>query len=413
MASVTQAQDKPSDKATAPESTASKPSAAQQADAVRWNELMVGASKIKFYGSLRLDVIYDDSRPNNTQTIGYIRSEDPAAPASIGSPNNSSDLTIHPRLTRFGFDLDGPTVESLGSTKVTGKLEFDFYNNGLTGQSESRQAVRMRHAYAKLGWDSWSVLAGQTSDVISPIAPIVNNDLVMWGAGNLGDRRPQVRVENTSKAGDGKLILQGEIGLTGANDNADLDANGFRDGETSGLPTVQARIAYKTTNSSKQTFEAGLWGHIAWEELDTAIAGENKFVSNAYGIDLTIPIYENKLWVKGELWSGQDLDDVRGGIFQGINTTTGEEIGSKGGWVELGYKAQDHVTLYGGYSTDDPDNGDLSVGGRSANKIYYVAARLNYDPIEFGIEYLNWTTEYVGFKEGDDNRFGVFMAYKF
>ena len=87
----------------------------------------------------------------------------------------------------------------------------------------SMAAIRMRHAYTKLAWGDFNVLAGQTADVISPIWPIVNADLVMWGAGNLGDRRPQLRPEWTPAIGDSRLIVQGEVGLTGAQDGSDID----------------------------------------------------------------------------------------------------------------------------------------------------------------------------------------------
>jgi hypothetical protein len=100
----------------------------------------------------------------------------------------------------------------------------------------------MRHAYASLKWDDFSILAGQTSDLISQYFPSVNPDFVMWGAGNLSDRRPQVRAEWAPKLGLGSLLVQGEVGLTGADDNRDLDGNGIRDGEASGVPTVQGRL---------------------------------------------------------------------------------------------------------------------------------------------------------------------------
>ena len=210
---------------------------------VKWNELTLGKSRFRLYGFLRLDAIYDDSRPNHTQIPGFIRSEDPAAPAAIGSARNSDDLTIHPRLTRFGLDFFGPETESLGGAKTSGKAEIDFYN---LPSSESRNAPRMRHAYLKLAWDDVSFLAGQTSDVISPIFPVVNPDFVMWGAGNIGDRRPQFRLEWTPQAGPGNFTLQGEVGLASADDLQDLDpaaAGAFRDGEASGKPTLQARAA--------------------------------------------------------------------------------------------------------------------------------------------------------------------------
>lgn len=386
---------------------------------VKWNELSLGGSKFKLYGFLRVDAIYDDSRPSNTHTVAFIRSEDPTAPASIGNSENADDFTIHPRLTRLGLDFDGPVVKPLGDMKTTGKVEIDFYNNGLLGQSESRAAVRMRHAWLKLAWGDFFFLGGQTMDIIAPIWPAVNPDLVMWGAGNLGDRRPQIRFEYQPAIIDTtRLILQAAVGMAGADDNQDLDAagtfgSGFRDGETSGLPTIQARAAIRHPLFEKQNLELGVWGHRSWEEPDTSFAGENDFESHAIGFDLTLPIYEDILWAKGELWTGKNVDDVRGGIFQGINTVTGREISSTGGFAELGVKPLPWWTISGGYSTDDPQNSDLPVGGRAANQIWYVANRFTFDPVEFGIDYLYWRTRYIGFSDGDDNRIQAFASYRF
>ncbi|MBI3845327.1 MAG: hypothetical protein HY292_11895 [Planctomycetes bacterium] len=388
-------------------------------DTVHWKELRVGDSKFKIYGFLRLDAIYDDSRPNNTQTVGFILSEDPAAPAgSTAGHRNKPDFTMHPRLTRFGIDFDGPTVSGLSDAKLTGKLEVDFYNNGLQPQAESREALRLRHGWLRMGWDDFSILAGQTNDVISPLFPIVNPDFVMWGAGNLGDRRPQLRAEYAPKIDDdSKVISQGEIGLTGANDNQDLDAagangSGFRDGETSGLPTFQGRLAYATT-VDKQPLEVGAWGHYAWDKPDTQFGGKNRFSSYALGIDYKIPVYEDRLWVKGELWTGANLSDVRGGILQGINKTTGEEIAARGGWAEVGFKPETWWTLAAGWSTDDPDNNDLPSGARSLNRIWYLATRFQWKPVEMGVDFLHWKTEYQGFGDGTDNRVQAFVSYSF
>jgi hypothetical protein len=404
----------------APEETGDEPkqetSEPAEEQALTWKDLISEGNKIKFYGMLRLDAQYDDSRPNNTQTIGWILSEDPTAPPPIGAGGtNLEDLTIHPRLTRFGVDLDGGQVASLDA-KVTGKIEVDFYNNSLQPQSESRAALRMRHAYVKLAWDSIFLLCGQTNDVISPIFPVINNDLVMWGAGNLGDRRPQIRVEYGRGPDNSRFIAQGEIGLTGANDNSDLDSPGtfgagYRDGETSGLPTVQARLAYRFGRKEKP-MEMGVWGHTAKEEPDTSFNGENEFDSNAVGLDALIPI-GSRFTIKGELWQGENVDDVRGGIFQGINRTTGEEIEAKGGFGEIGFQLTDHCVLYAGYSTDDPEDDDVGSGGRAANKIWYVASHWNYKPMRFGLEVHDWTTEYVDFDEGTDTRVVAFIQYTF
>lgn len=389
-------------------------------DSPGWSGLTALGSKFKLYGFLRLDAYWDDSRPNNTQTIGWIRSEDPAAlAAGIGAKDDDDTLTIHPRLTRIGLDLDGGTVEPLGDARLTGKVEIDFYNNGLLGQAESRSAIRMRHAWTQLAWGGFSLQAGQDNDVISPIFPVVNNDLVMWGAGNLGDRRPQVRFELAPAIGGGRVVVQGEVGLTGADDNVDLDTGtigaGYRDGEASGLPTLQGRVAFRhPVFATRSNLEIGAWYHRAWEDTDTQFGPglEDEFDSFAYGADVQIPLWTDRVWLKGEIWGGRNLDDVRGGIFQGINATTGSEIRSRGGFAELGVAAASWVTLFGGISRDNPIDSDLNAGGRKANDIWYVATRSDFGPVQLGLEYLNWTTKYRGFGEGDDHRIGCFIAYR-
>src|SRR5213075_2902130 len=84
--------------------------------------------------------------------------------------------------------------------------------------------------------NSW--LFGQTWDIISPLFPSPNDDTLMWNAGNIGDRRPQFRY--TYEPARRPLSVSVGLGLTGAIDAQDLDANGIRDGEDSGLPNVQA-----------------------------------------------------------------------------------------------------------------------------------------------------------------------------
>ncbi len=401
-------------------------------DYVKWNELTALGGRFSIYGFARIDALYDDSRANNTQTIGWILSEDSAAPPGVGAGGrNRNDFTLHPRLTRFGLDFDAGQLDSLGKPRAKAKIEIDFYNSGLNGQSESRSAVRMRKAYLTLDWEHFQLLAGQNSELISPLYPVVNNDLVMWGAGNTGDRRAQVTVKHCLDLKNEKTFTtQVGIGLTGAIDGSDLDVqgtfgSGFRDGETSGLPTFQARVAYGQP-LFEQRFELGAWVHTAKEEPDTEfpiddptdpsddnLSRTDEFDSNAFGFDLVLPLFHENLWVKAEYWMGENVDDIRGGIFQGINTTTGKEIDSRGGFVELGYSPLDWSTFYAGWSADNPDNRDLNTGGRSANRIWYLAGRFNFGAVRMGIEYLNWTTEYKGFGNGTDNRLGAHIAYYF
>jgi hypothetical protein len=385
-----------------------------------------GDWKIKFYGFARLDLQYDDSKPNDPQLPQFIRSEDDAAPAGIRAEKGDAQFNMHPKLTRFGFDVTGPSVEALGGAKTSGKVEVDFYG-GTT--SESRAAVRMRHAYVKLAWENSALFVGQREDLIAPLMPIVNNDMVMWNAGNLGDRRPQVRFEYTPKMGDGQVTLQAMIGLTGAVDGQSNDGGtgaAALDGVDAAFPTFQIRGAYKGSHlwMSGKAFEIGVWAHIAQEELsedDVAsppINGNDDWDSQAFGLDLVLPLYEG-LELQAEFFTGRNLDDVRGGIGQGVNVTAadpdlGDEIESRGGWLQVGYKATDAWTVYLGYSFDDPEDGLPASAARDKNVVFYLGNRFKAGPVTFGADYLNWTTEWTGgFDDGTDNRFNFFAQYNF
>jgi len=387
-------------------------------ETMKWNDFSLGGSKFQLYGFLRTDAYYDDSRPNNVTLPAYIRSEDPTAPAAAGAPSNSSDFTMQAKLTRIGLRFTGPELGGLGDPKLTGLLETDFYNATAT---DSREALRIRVAYTKLSWDHFSFYAGQMWDVISPIYPIVNPDNVMWHAGNLGDRRPQVRGEFV--AGETtKFNFQAEAGNTGAIDAQDAEANGFKDGDQSGVPTLQARAAIISPVSNwKKNVEFGVWAHRAKEETDVAIGSERHFDSSAYGIDLQVPVYTDLVWFKGELWAGRNLGDVRGGIVQDINTD-GKPIRSQGGFGEIGVKACPHVEVSAGYSFDNPNNDDLTPGvanpggnvaPRSRNAIAYAAVRVKYNAVSFGLDYLRWVTGYLTFSDGTDNRLQAFISYAF
>lgn len=393
-------------------------------DAMKWNDFSALGSRFQLYGFLRLDAYHDDSRPNNITLPSYIRSEDPNAPVGFRAPRNESDFTMSAKLTRLGLNFTGPKVGGLGDAQVLGKLETDFYN---TSTTDSREALRIRVAYLQLKWNEFSLYAGQMWDVISPLQPIVNPDNVMWNAGNLGDRRPQLRGDYTLGEKT-KFDFQGMIGETGAIDGQDLDpatssGNGYLDGNQSGVPTLQARAAVITPIADwNKNLEFGVWVHRAKEETDVPVGAAAHFNSSAYGIDFSVPVYQDVVWFKTELWAGRNLGDVRGGILQDVNSVTGEEIYSQGGFAEVGWQLPGDsfkpVKAYAGYSWDNPENSDLSPNSatnaaRTRNSIWYAALRFDFKPISFGLDYLHWVTSYQSFHNGTDNRLQAYIAYAF
>jgi hypothetical protein len=373
---------------------------------LHWSDLLGDGNQLKFYGFLRLDLDVDSQRANNDQAPLFITSADPR----IGKPG-AGDFSMHPRLTRFGVDYSGPRIAALGDTKLSGKLELDFANGGL----ESRPIIRIRHGYLKMDWDHQvSILAGQTFDLVSPLFPTVNTDTLMWNAGNPGDRRPQFRLAWEPKSGQGQWSFSGAAGLTGAIDGQDLDNNGYRDGEESGMPNAQARVGYAHSSWVKdQRASFGVSGFYGWLNTSRAIAGRTDFHSQLVNLDYTLPL-NSRLSLRGEGWWGRNLSDVRGGAGQGINLANGREIRARGGWSELSLRLFRRWSLHPGYTTDDPVDADIPGGGRTRNRAFYVGNRITPGGnFLFGFDYLRWRTDYKGFLPGISNRVNIFLQYNF
>jgi len=353
---------------------------------------------VSIYGQLRLDAIHDSSQMSpNAQSVFFVKSPDD--PTVHGKGNDQ--FTVYPRLTRVGLNLKAP-ADTLPGWTISGKIEGDFHGGG----SESRANPRARLLYAdiKHGGHAWRV--GQDWDLISPLWPSPNDDTGQWNAGNTGDRRPQARYTYDKGLGFNAAVA---AVLTGAIDAKDMDSNGVRDGEDEGVPGAQARVGWKWKKGSS----IGIWGARAWEETTNLVAGHDEFDTRLIGIDFIV-MFNKWVDLKGEAWTGSNLSDLRGGIAQGVNTTTGEEIESEGGWIELGFNTCAKHRIVIGYSMDDPDDDDLPNGGREKNSALYLANKIQLGTnFELGINLLDWDTDFKGLESGHNFRTGMYIARKF
>lgn len=137
------------------------------------------APELSWYGYVKLDASWDESLVNAGNFARWAESTE--------SFEERAHFNLTGRQTRLGFRA----TEDRGGVALTGKVEVDFCGGG----AENKNSLQMRHAYVEAVWPSgWRVLAGQTSDVISPLNPATLNYTVAWWAGNTGYRRPQLRV---------------------------------------------------------------------------------------------------------------------------------------------------------------------------------------------------------------------------
>jgi len=283
-------------------------------------------TNVQFYGFARFDASYDTGQISSGNIALW------AQPKTAGQ--NDAEWNLTAGATRLGLNLSGPDTETM---KLTGNIEFDFLSKD--SSSENNQLPRLRHGYLKAFWPAsdFSIIAGQTWDVISSLIPFVDDPALMWDAGNIGSRHPQVRFTKGFKAGEkGRIEVAAAASRTIGEKNNTSGIIATDPGKDAAMPTLQGRVAWSAPLLVKnQPATIGISGHYGQEEWDTDTVGNHKTLDSwSCNLELTMPICP-KMTLAGEYFTGSNLDDYFGGIGQGVNTSTIKEIRSIGGWAAL------------------------------------------------------------------------------
>lgn len=364
---------------------------------------------IQLYGYLKLDASYDTSRTSPGNYVKWVDSET--------TGNNDNEFNMTARQTRLGMRITGPEKDGI---KTSGRVEIDFYEGG----AENKPRIMMRHVYLKIDWpeDQFNIIAGQTSDVISPLNPSTLNYSVLWWTGNIGYRRPQIRLTKTfSLTSDVDLKLEGAIARTIGDDELVTTADA-KSGEDAGFPSLQGRVSLKFPWLGYKPTTVGFSGHWGKEEYDNTAttATSEEFETWSVNFDLTQPI--NKwLTIKGEFFNGENLDAYLGGIGQGVRSTTSadittyhEAIRSKGGWLAASLGPWQKWRFNLGAGLDDVDNGNVNVADRTQNSSVFANAIYSINKnTEIGFEISQWHTERKGQSDADNLRAQTSFIYKF
>ncbi len=375
---------------------------------------------VDLYGYVKLDSVWDSGR---MEVGNYAKWVNPQS-----KTGNDKMYSLTANQTRLGLKFNGPQP---GNAKVTGNLELEGYGpNG----TENKGNMGIRHAFFQVEWpkNDFAMLCGQTWDVISPLLPNTINYSVAWWAGNIGARRPQFRLTKGIKVGEkAKLTFQAAAARV-VGDVGPFSRRTGDTGEDSGQPSFQGRVALSLPCFDKRTATLGFSGHNANEEYDFNAAGNSKRIpSRSVNWDLTLPICK-WLGVKGEAWSGQNVDDYFGGIGQGIVVTSvgsgtvvnatafggafqkAEAVESRGGWLEANFGPFEKWQFNLGFSVDNPSDNDLPATGRTKNNSRWFTAMhdLN-EAVQLGLEISRWKTNYKNGTNGDDSRVQTSCTYKF
>ncbi|MFH1739992.1 MAG: DcaP family trimeric outer membrane transporter [bacterium] len=375
---------------------------------------------VDLYGYLRMDAAYDTARTDEGNYALWVRSEE--------DNKNDSQFNMTARQSRFGLTFDGP---KFAGAETSGKIEVDFYEGG----SENKNRLMMRHGFMQLDWpdSDFSILAGQTSDVISPLVAPTLNYTVGWWVGDIGYRRPQLRFsKGYDVSEDTSLLFQlaaaRTIGDSGPFSPGDT-------GEDAGFPSLQGRTAFSFPFLTDKMTTVGVSGHWGEEEYDFDNSDHNENIDTwSLNLDLSVPLLD---WLsfQGTLFTGENLDAYLGGIAQGIVVTSNdagaikrvvnannfagtfldaEGIESSGGWAALSLGPFDDWRFNFGASIDNPEDDDLPAGARARNAAIFGNALYNLnEAVEWGLELSYWDTEYKTLEDGDSMRIQTSLSYKF
>ena len=317
------------------------------------------------------------------------------------------------KQTRLGVKLDGGGSDAVA---VSGVIEFDFYGAG----GETTSGPTLRKAYMEFKTSAVDILAGQTSDVISPIVPTTLNRIVLWKSGDIGYRRPQIRLTKAVEvADDTKLKL-----AVSANRSM---GSGKPGGETVGMPSFQGRVAVGTKLMGNY-MELGVSGLMGREEA-TSIADTTIYEldQSVVAVDVSLPLGD-MVTLKGQYFTGKNLAKYVGGIGQGIAEIEDEDTGStelveieaSGWWAQVTVKPVENWQFNVGAGSDDPklDKDDIAGNDLEKNTTYYGNAIWTVAPAAtIGVEYAMFETEYL--LEDDttesyqNNRVQLSFMYKF
>ncbi|MBN2842862.1 MAG: hypothetical protein JXM68_07215 [Sedimentisphaerales bacterium] len=372
-----------------------------------------GGYDIQFYGFGRLDAMWLDSNAQTTCGGAIFMWSKPETTVT-----DDDQLGVTARNTRLGMDLIGPSTATL---KSSAKIELDFSGTG----TETNNEPRIRHGYLQLDMpeSNMSIIAGQTWDVIAPLNPPTVDCSILWWQGNVGMRRPQLRITKGMDLNDQTSFkLEGALARTVGTEN---NYNGVDSGSDSGLPSMQARVSMTTPvfNELKSTF--GISGLYGQEEYDVAAGSTDSRNFNSWlmAFDMNLPITKETL-ILGEVYRGSNTGTYGGAIGQNLNLdktlvapftlTDGDEIHSTGCWLALSQKLNDKFSVAGGYSLDTVDPEDLDDNSRQSNQTAFT--NVVYKPMAnvlTGVELAHNITEYQNSENGETLRASMFMQFNF
>lgn len=343
-----------------------------------------------FFGELVLNTNYN----THTMVVGSIPGF-----VQIRSAATTSQFNVSPGNTFIGVSATPPRV---GDVQLQARFDMDFRSNA-PYLNENAFLPLVRDLYLEASWSRLRILGGQASDVISPrAAASLNFYPLSFIPGDIGDYRPQIRVEWRQPVSDAfEIDFQTAI----AQAVQTFQVGGTIQATQTGLPDFQGHVGLafgpERPDGGPRLFECGIAGHVGRRQVvlqnpSAASPGEvRQYGSWSFVADGSLRLGETTL-IEGEYFIGQLLGDYSGAIFQTVDPVKAVPIRARGGWVQLTQQIGTRWTVHAGFGTDDPFDQDLASAERKTNTEVFgnVLFRI-VGGLRVGLELSWWATQWV------------------
>ena len=221
-------------------------------------QAVVSGVPIRLTGFIKGDMLWNNSRVDSTSAPRR------SAPGNQGNSDDQFTATVqHSRVAA----TVGPIP--VANSTLGGYVELDYFNLSDSGDTNFiNNQLRVRDLYMNVAHEDWTILVGQTWDLISPLNPTsLNTNGNYWFGGNAGFRRPQLQVTRRIEwAEDSPLTLKGSIN---ANVGRTTMPGGitYDSGRKAGWPVFQAAIEQGLGGFGAGPIRMGIAGGYGQEDL--------------------------------------------------------------------------------------------------------------------------------------------------
>jgi hypothetical protein len=361
-----------------------------------------------FFGELVLNANYNTA----TMVVGSIPGF-----VQIKSAATTGQFNVSPGNTFLGVTATPPRF---GPVQLQARFDMDFRSNA-PYLNENAFLPLVRNLYLEASWNRLRILGGQASDVISPrSADSLNFYPLSFIPGDIGDYRPQIRVEWRQPVSD---VFEIDFQTAIAQAVQTFQVSGTIQATQTGLPDFQGHVGFafgpERPDGGPRLFECGIAGHIGRRQVllqDTGAPppGEvRQYNSWSFVADGSLRVGESTL-IEGEYFIGQLLGDYSGAIFQTVDPVKKVPIRARGGWVQVTQQIGPRWTLHAGFGTDDPFDQDLAAAERRTNTAVFTNAIFRIvGGLRVGLELSWWSTQWVDSPTANAFRVETAVLYAF